>query len=111
MPFYTNRINKITLSKEKIEEFLVKRGIEKITFFENYEFSKTNKDAYVVIEHIWSHGDKLYKLAHQYYGDKNSFWLIALFNNKPTDADYRYGDVVLIPVDSRAYYREVINVR
>lgn len=109
MPFYTSRNNTKILNKQQIEEFLSQRGIESINFYENFQFSKINKDSYVVLEHIWSRGDRLYKIAKEYYGDKNSFWLIALFNNKPTDADYKYGDIVYIPVDSRRLYSEVIN--
>ena len=109
MPFYTNRRNTVTYNKQELEEFLEARGIEKIVFYENFQFSKYNEDNYTVVEHIWSRGDRLYKLGHQYYGDKNSYWLIALFNNKPTDADYKYGDIVHIPVDSRLFYSEVVN--
>ena len=54
-----------------------------------------------------SHGDKLYKLAHRYYGSSGFFWIIAMFNNKPTDAHYNYGDIVLIPENSRGFVREV----
>ena len=109
MPFYSSRINSRTLNKQQLEELLDQRGIEKVTFYDNFVFSKFDEDSYVVIEHIWSHGDKLYKLAHEYYGNTESFWLIGMFNNKPTDADYTYGDIVLIPADSRRFYQEVIN--
>tara|TARA_R100000388_G_C7185502_1_gene130860 strand:+ start:107 stop:442 length:336 start_codon:yes stop_codon:yes gene_type:complete len=109
MPLYTSLRGAITFNKQQLEEFLDSRGIEKITFYENFQFSNYNKDSYTFIEHVWSRGDRLYKLGHQYYGDKNSYWLIALFNNKPTDADYKYGDIVYIPIESRLFYSEVVN--
>mgnify|MGYP001235342140 CR=1 FL=1 len=46
---------------------------------------------------IWKAGDKLYKLAHEYYNNPELWWVIAWFNRKPTDAHYKAGDVVYIP--------------
>lgn len=108
MPFY-KKLNITTLTTEEIEEILNDRGINSIDFYKNFSFSKVDKDAYAFAEHIWSRGDRLYKLSYNYYGDKNSFWLIGLFNNKPTDADYQYGDIVKIPINARVLYSEVIN--
>ena len=28
--------------------------------------------------HTWKYGDRLYKLAHQYYGDVNFWWVILI---------------------------------
>ena len=42
-------------------------------------------------------GDKLYKFAHEYYGDPNLWWVIAWYNNKPTDAHFKLGETVYIP--------------
>lgn len=48
-------------------------------------------------ERIYKMGDKLYKFAHEYYGDVDYWWVIAWYNNKPTDAHFKIGDVVYIP--------------
>ena len=50
-----------------------------------------------LINHKWTHGDKLYKLSYMYYESYDYWWVIAYFNSKPTDAHYKYGDVVAIP--------------
>jgi hypothetical protein len=50
------------------------------------------------ITHIWSLGDKYYKLAYKYYGNTSWWWIIARFNNKPTEAHLNIGDQVYIPV-------------
>ena len=47
--------------------------------------------------HIWKTGDHYYKLAHKYYGDSTYWWVIAIFNKKPTESDIEYGDVIYIP--------------
>ena len=109
MPIYTSIKQTKTLNKQKIEELLESRGIESITFLQNMEFSRDFlKNKYGVIRHVWSHGDKLYKLAYKYFDDKDLFWIIGLYNNKPTDAHYKYGDEVFIPVDFFRFISDVV---
>ena len=50
------------------------------------------------ITHIWTHGDKLWKLSQQYYGDPKYWWLIAWFNRKPTENHFSFGEVITIPI-------------
>ena len=50
------------------------------------------------INHIWSVGDRLYKLAIKHYGSASYWWVIALYNQTPTDADLRVGDTVIVPL-------------
>ena len=109
MPIYSNRQTLLTKTNQEIEHFLDKRGLDKIVFFQNFSFSRSDNDTYQFIEHVWGKGDRLYKLAREYYGDKSIFWLIGLFNKKPTDAHYNYGDVVLIPLQSGVLYNEVVS--
>ena len=49
-------------------------------------------------EHIWKLGDKLSKLAHRYYGKPDLWWVIAWFNNLPTDAHIQMGEKVYVPL-------------
>ena len=108
MPIYKRNQRKKTISKEQFEEFLNDRDLERIIVFENYVFNFSgNENDFSYIEHIWSRGDRLYKLAHQYYDDKELFWVISLFNKKPTDGDYKYGDIVYIPANLSDFLREI----
>jgi|TARA_R100000458_G_C8259333_1_gene234999 nucleoid-associated protein YgaU len=50
-----------------------------------------------VINHVWSMGDKYYKLAHHHYGDSELWWVIAWYNNAPTESHLKLGDVIFIP--------------
>jgi hypothetical protein len=50
-----------------------------------------------MIGHTWEHGDRLYKLAQQHYGDPKLWWVIAWINQKPTEAHIMIGDVIRIP--------------
>ena len=45
----------------------------------------------------WTLGDKFYKLAAEFYGNPELWWVIAWFNQKPTDSHARQGDLIYIP--------------
>jgi len=47
--------------------------------------------------HIWKTGDRYYKLAEEYYGNSEYWWVIARYNQKPTEGHLKKGDVVFIP--------------
>ena len=49
--------------------------------------------------HIWTYGDRYYKLANQYYNNRNYWWVIAWYNGLPTETDVKPGDVIHIPLD------------
>ena len=49
------------------------------------------------IPHIWTTGDRFFKLAHNHYGDSRMWWVIAWFNKKPTESDLSFGDKIYIP--------------
>lgn len=108
MPIYKKfKINELNL--KQIDFLKQIRDIQNIKYYDNYMFSRefTTKK-YQVTEHVWSHGDKLYKLANKYFGDRDLFWIISLYNNKPTDSHYSYGDIVYIPNDYIAFLNDVV---
>ena len=90
-------MNNHRLYKRKAEQ----RGIK---FFTHYGTARiraaTPEDIsdLTTIPHIWKTGDKYYKLASQYYGDPTYWWVIAWFNQKPTEAHLLLGDPVYIPL-------------
>ncbi len=47
--------------------------------------------------HVWSVGDKFYKLAQMYYNDPKLWWVLAWYNQKPTEGHLELGDTVLVP--------------
>lgn len=50
------------------------------------------------VEHIWTTGDRLYKLAGTYLGDKLNWWVILKFNKIGSEALIKKGDIIKIPV-------------
>jgi len=47
--------------------------------------------------HIWKYGDRYYKLAQKHYDDPKLWWIIAYFNEKPTEGHVKLGDKLYIP--------------
>ncbi len=52
--------------------------------------------------HIWSYGDRYYKIAAETYGDPTYWWIIAWYNGVPTEGLLKTGDVLTIPIDLQA---------
>ena len=50
------------------------------------------------VTHVWKTGDKWYKLADLYYKDPTKWWVIAFYNQRPTEAHVTPGEVVYIPL-------------
>tara|TARA_R100001443_G_C3223787_1_gene146636 strand:+ start:55 stop:384 length:330 start_codon:yes stop_codon:yes gene_type:complete len=108
MPYYNNRQRVKRLDKKELQSFLEKRNLDTIIFRENFIFNNVDTEDYFFIEHVWGHGDRLFKLARKYLGSFKNYWIIGLFNKKPTDANYKPGDIVYIPTRPSEYYREVV---
>jgi len=49
------------------------------------------------VSYIWKKRDRLYNIAHAFYGDPKLWWVIAWYNGRPTEADFYPGDVIEIP--------------
>lgn len=88
-------------NKNKLyDEILKKRGVKYIKHYRtpNLRFP-TEKELKRIdsVEHIWKLGDRYEKLAFQFYGDSQYWWVIAWFNRRPADFQNRIGDVIYIP--------------
>jgi competence CoiA-like predicted nuclease len=57
---------------------------------------------------IWQRRTRLFKLAFEFYGDSKLWWIIAWFNQKPTDAHFSVGDEVLIPFPLEQIFERLI---
>ena len=87
-PFYDKQIESRDL--EQIRHQLLKNYTQlSREFVDKLEFSKD----------IWTINTSLYKLAHRYYNDQTKWWIIGMINLKPTDAHWRLGETVYIPIN------------
>ena len=51
-----------------------------------------------IIEVVWQSNSRLYKMASTYYNDPSLWWVIAMFNKKPTEAHFKLGETIYIPL-------------
>ena len=47
--------------------------------------------------HIWRQSDRFWKLSNKYYGDPGYWWVIARYNELPTESHLENGDTIIIP--------------
>jgi len=88
--------NRLTRYQEQLKARNVNHidqyGTPNMTYPDSSELRKLT-----LIKHIWKQGDRYYKLAHRYYGDKKLWWLIAWYNKAPTESHLKIGQLVEIP--------------
>jgi hypothetical protein len=80
--------------KKKNRDFIVQFKTPILEHIEPEDYDLLEIDVYT-----WKLGDRLFKLAHQYYGRSDAWWIIAMFNSRPTDQHYRPGDEIYIPTN------------
>ena len=97
---YKNQ-NVFTNDLEAYRRYFKKRGLEQIKQFDTpkmtYPTDQQARENFTTIKHIWGTGDKYYKLADEFYGDASMWWVIAFYNQKPTEFHINLGDIIYIP--------------
>ena len=94
-------IRTIVRNKEEIyKEQFRKRGVKYIDHYSTVSLNHPTSEDYgniATVSHVWSVGDRYSKLAYIFYEDPRFWWVIAWFNQLPTDAHISVGDVIYIP--------------
>ena len=95
-----NNSSTIINDEEIYEEFREERNTKKITHYATPEFpylSISHRLNISRVPHLWKAGDRYWKLAAKYYKEPSLWWLIAWFNQKPTESHISVGETILIP--------------
>lgn len=86
---------------EQYQEILEEKNLNQITHYFTPTLrhpTATEVATLEIIQHEWKTGDRYYKLAKQYYNDSKLWWVIAHFNQKPTEFDVTIGQTIDIPL-------------
>lgn len=86
---------------EQYENLLKDRGIRQIRqhFTPTLRHPTAEEIATLeIVGHDWQVGSHMWKLAEKHYGDPEKWWVIAQFNQKPTDAHISIGEVIDVPL-------------
>lgn len=97
---YNKRTEQLIPKEGVYRELLDNRGIGKngITTYASPEYNETSAEDMEVILHVWTIGDRFYKLSYKYYGSTKYWWIIAKYNKKPTETHVEIGDTLQIPI-------------
>lgn len=98
---YRNRFIKVNQSS-LYDSIFEPRGINKVEQYTTPIFSYPSDEVLSQIEtqdYEWKVGDKLYKLAAQFYGDPRDWWIILRFNQLGSESNIKVGDVIKIPLN------------
>ena len=93
---------KATNRDDMYKEVFEKKGVQKITQFRSKKLRQIedkDKQKIKFIKYIWKYGDNFWLLAAKYYSDPKMWWVIAAFNNIPTENHIEIGDELKIPVN------------
>ena len=110
MPTRYDRRRVLTNTNELYEKTLEERNVNSIRHYSTPEMSFPSVQEIknlTRVRHIWKTGDRYFKLAIEYYNSAQYWWVIAMFNQKPTEADLSVGDLIYIPLplqDILRYY-------
>jgi hypothetical protein len=47
---------------------------------------------------VWKRGDRFFKFASKYYGNPKYWWVLAWYNQRPTESFFKFGDIIEIPL-------------
>jgi len=88
-------------NKEEIyEELFDKRGINHITHYRTAKWPPLTpavRSQFTTVKHVWKLGDKWWKLASEFYGDPKLWWVLAWYNEKPTESHVKQGNTIYVP--------------
>ncbi len=101
MSRFNSRVKAVN-DNEMYENTLEKRGVKEVVQYTTTELiypDEEEKKRINVVKHFWSQGDKFWKLAFQFYGDQSLWYVIAQWNQTPTEGHLTPGDIIEIPTN------------
>lgn len=101
MPKWNEKAIEIENRDGIYQEFFNKLGHKKIDHLDLILFGDAMNSNFLskisIKKRTYTSTEKLFKIASKEYGDPRYWWILAWFNGRPTDFDYKPGDVIYIP--------------
>tara|TARA_B100000424_G_scaffold165759_1_gene127264 strand:+ start:92 stop:427 length:336 start_codon:yes stop_codon:yes gene_type:complete len=98
---YKNR-RLATNSERMYDKVFKKKGVKSIIQYPTPVFKRPTQeklDSLICQSYLWTAGDRYWALADKFYGDRNYWYIIARYNNKPTEAHISEGEEIKIPLN------------
>ena len=97
---YENR-GRIELTKsDMFKQLKTRRNLDSVSLIATVNYgniSDTDLEDIEYESYIWTRGDRFYKLAGDFYDSHDYWWVIAIFNNAPTEHHIQIGEEIFIP--------------
>jgi nucleoid-associated protein YgaU len=87
--------------EEQYKKLFDKRGVKQVTQYRSPKatyVSDEKKAGIQCYDYSWTYGDSFEGLAQRFYGNPREWWVIASFNNTPTESHVSIGQVLRIPI-------------
>lgn len=103
MPFSRYQKRRLFLNDDRNYRnvFFKKRGIKETYQYDSPRFSYPSNEFMSNLNNvplIWKATDKLYNVANEYYGSPEYWWVIAWYNKKASEAEFKTGDLFYVPL-------------
>lgn len=96
-----SRYNKNQTAFNELLEYknlLDKRGVKRIEQYRTTSLKDVDLSMVDYVTRVWGIGDAFWKLSVEFYGEPKYWYIIARFNNMPTEASVSVGDQIKIPI-------------
>ena len=99
-----SRYNRSQVAKNSNEMYEDHFEVRDVNSIEQYRtpkliFPTDQENSFIsYISYYWSPNDKYHKLASKYYGDSKLWWVIAQYNQAPTEQHLTEGQLLKIPI-------------
>mgnify|MGYP003654443376 FL=1 len=97
---YNNRGKVFVTKRDMFKQLKSNRKIDSAQLVSTAKFNRITQADLEDLQYdpyIWSRGDRFYKLAADFYDQAGLWWVIALFNNAPTEQHLTLGEEIYIP--------------
>jgi len=97
---YTARKIFLNNNRNYKNSFFDQRGINETFQYDTPRLSFPNENQVANLDNevrIWGATDKLYNISNQYYGSPEYWWVIAWYNQKASEAEFKIGDTYFVP--------------
>ena len=89
-------------AEEIYEKVLEDRGVKRIVQYTTHIMKSPTEEQRLrirTLDHVWKQGDRYWLLASRNYGNPSYWWVIAQYNERPTESHNQIGDVIKIPIN------------
>jgi hypothetical protein len=103
MPYSRYSRREIFLNKDRNYKnvFFKNRDMEQVFQYDSPRISYPQPDEIRNLTNlllVWGATDKLYNVSAKYYGSPEYWWVIAWYNQKASEAEFKVGDEYYVPL-------------